>query len=398
MCKEHESFESWAGSYVSGVTIIAPEAPRYSEAWMETINRLYGPKVRFVSLVAGPTQNVSNLGAAEHYNLSTRGRLPLRVHRFLFKRQILFGLARLLKSLPEEEIIYIHYATTALYVASVLKELEQAIFIQCHGHDVTWDRKIEGWPPIRAHPKRYPTNVLRHLGKYKFVANSYATREKLLAIGIPSSAVLVNYLSVDVDRFSPPERSSGDGEGFQVLYVGRLVDFKGPIETMLAFEKLCDKGVVAELHIVGMGPCEKKCRQLRERSKYKDQIVFHGALSQDGVIELYRRADVFTAHNKRSKQTNQEEAFGVSVVEAMSCGLPVVTGASGGVVETVVDGETGYLFKPGSITQHTECLYRLVDPPLRAQFSTNARQRVLKKFNTAEEQKHALSLFKSVSD
>ena len=101
------------------------------------------------------------------------------------------------------------------------------------------------------------------------------------------------------------------------------------------------------------------CRLLRERSPVRERIRLSGAVSHERALAEMRAADLFTLHNQRGPLTNQEEAFGVSLLEAMAAGLPVVTGRNGGVEEIVLDGETGLLFEPGDIDAHATALLRL---------------------------------------
>jgi len=78
---------------------------------------------------------------------------------------------------------------------------------------------------------------------------------------------------------------------------------------------------------------------------------------------LRMNADLFTAHNRTGPLSRQEEAYGVSIVEAMASALPVVTGRSGGVEETVVHGETGILLTSGDVEAHAEAFLQLADNP-----------------------------------
>ncbi|MCH8923254.1 MAG: glycosyltransferase, partial [Planctomycetes bacterium] len=67
---------------------------------------------------------------------------------------------------------------------------------------------------------------------------------------------------------------------------------------------------------------------------------------------LRAEADIFTAHNCTGPITRQEEAFGVSIVEAMAAGLPVVSGRSGSLPEIVEDRVDGILVEPGDREAH----------------------------------------------
>jgi spore coat protein SA len=75
------------------------------------------------------------------------------------------------------------------------------------------------------------------------------------------------------------------------------------------------------------------------------------------------------------------ELLGLSVLEAMASGLPVVASRLGGVPEIVVDGETGFLVGPGDIDElHDRLALLLADPVLAADMGRRARDRVLERF------------------
>ena len=97
-----------------------------------------------------------------------------------------------------------------------------------------------------------------------------------------------------------------------------------------------------------------------------------------------------------SSKTRQEEAFGVSIIEAMAFGIPVTTGASGGVIETVLHRETGILFNPGDVRAHANALCEIYrDSDLRARLGSNGRSRVVQKFSSKQDKKALHNILKS---
>jgi len=112
---------------------------------------------------------------------------------------------------------------------------------------------------------------------------------------------------------------------------------------------------------------------------------------------LYRNADIFTAHNKKDKNTNQVEAFGVTIIEAMSYGLPVITGKSGGVTDSVVNNETGYLIEPGDLNEHAQKFFDLYqDKNLRKEMGKKARLRIKEKFSPDNERENFYKILQTI--
>ena len=143
-----------------------------------------------------------------------------------------------------------------------------------------------------------------------------------------------------------------------VLFAGRLSPEKGVLELVEAAN-----GV--PLVVAGDGP-------LREQVPGARGFVPHEQLE-----ELYRRAAIVAVPSYR-------EGFGVVCAEAMAHGRPVVASAVGGLLDLVVDGETGIQVPPGDVAALRGALHRLLDDPkLRTRMGEAARVRVRERFSWA---------------
>ena len=283
----------------------------------------------------------------------------------------------------QPDTVFVQFANLALLLAPTLRDFSGAVFVHCHGVDMTWD-KFEPRPPAPTEKRwlDYRQRVVEMSRFARFIANSKWTAQHLMAAGMPPDRIDLKYLGVPV----PPTCRRGVRESLTVLYVGRLIDFKGPELTIQAFEKLANKMPDVELKLVGDGNLMAECHQLKENSRHRERIHLLGALQFEQVQQLMNEADIFTAHSCQGAQSHQFEAFGVAFVEAMASGLPVVTGAAGGPCETVVDGETGFLFPPGDIDAHAAALLTLAqDPTLRSRMGDAGRQRAIELFSTQVE-------------
>ena len=95
-------------------------------------------------------------------------------------------------------------------------------------------------------------------------------------------------------------------------------------------------------------------------SRYSADIFLPGIEDHVAVQGRFAKASLFTMHSIKGAQSGQEEAFGVAFLDAMSHGLPVVTGNSGGVSEIVNEGITGFLVTPGDIEAHADRMAQLI--------------------------------------
>jgi glycosyltransferase involved in cell wall biosynthesis len=189
----------------------------------------------------------------------------------------------------------------------------------------------------------------------RVVANSRYTANRVRQLyGREPDATV--YPGVDLELFRP---SVGGPRGYAIT-VGRLSPEKGLDRLLDLWRDLPD----LPLHVGGSGPPEVE-RELRERAP--PDVVFRGGLSPAAVADAYHGAAVavFAAYG---------EEFGIAPLEAMASGVPVIAWREGGLVETVVDGRTGYLVgDPVTFRQRLRLL--LHDPERWHTLSRFARQR-----------------------
>jgi glycosyltransferase involved in cell wall biosynthesis len=154
-----------------------------------------------------------------------------------------------------------------------------------------------------------------------------------------------------------PERVGEPAEPPEVLFAGRLSPEKGILDLLAAAD-----GEV-KLTVAGDGPLRAQVPQAL------------GFVPHDELGPLYERAAVVAVPSHR-------EGFGVVCAEAMAHGRPVVAGAVGGLLDLVVDGETGLLVPPRDVSALRDALQRLLaDEALRRRLGENARRRAREHFS-----------------
>jgi len=165
----------------------------------------------------------------------------------------------------------------------------------------------------------------------------------------------VVYPPVDTQFFTPDPSAAAD----YYLVVSRFVPYKRVDLAVEVFNYREDK-----LLVIGGGPQEKRLKGMARRN-----VEFLGAVTDDELRTLYQncKALVFTA----------EEDFGLTPVECMACGRPVIALGYGGAAETVADGETGVHFAE----QTPQALDSAVDRLERAELSPAACRRRAVRFD-----------------
>lgn len=164
----------------------------------------------------------------------------------------------------------------------------------------------------------------------RYIALTEFMREKLVQGGIPREKIRVKPNTILQDS------GSGDGEGDYILFVGRLSAEKGVNEICQTW---LDQRRLPELVIAGDGPLSSTVSAAIEQGA---RIRWEGAVSSERVTALMKSAKFLIVPSLCY------EGFPRVVVEAYAAGLPVLASRIGALGEIVRDGETGFLFHPGS--------------------------------------------------
>ncbi|MCA2211992.1 glycosyltransferase [Jidongwangia harbinensis] len=181
---------------------------------------------------------------------------------------------------------------------------------------------------------------------------------ELLALGVPRTSMALVPSGVNTERFRPDGPAVPGTGRPRILSVGRLVERKGFEDLIRAMPAVPG----AECVIVGGQPDDepyaRRLHDLAERCGVGDRVHLAGAVPAADMPRWYRSADVLAA-------APWYEPFGLTPLEAMACGVPVVGTAVGGLVDTVVDGVTGDLVPPRDPRTLGRTLRRLLTDDVR---------------------------------
>jgi glycosyltransferase involved in cell wall biosynthesis len=380
-----------------GVLFIMPLWTDPAEVWMQRMIEAIEPHIAYIACLS-PAESAWQKRIPT-IDLTDKTPLIRRIMRkagfsYWENRPLRTGAKIVEKTLTSEKVsvVLIHYLEFAMQYEEVWRNTAIPLYVHCHGYDVTWDLHKHENPAERRFDEKYIDRVRLLSERAILIANSHCTARRLADIGIKEDRIVIKYLGVPVQRIFP-KRSARPDTPIQVLYLGRLVDFKGPDLVIEAFNTACSRGFDGELLIAGDGPLRVACEIMRKRSNYAERIKLLGAVDRKTAETLYHNSDIFTAHNCTGILSRQEEAFGVSVVEAMAAGLPVVSGRNGALIETVIDGKTGYLVEPGDVDAHADAFLRLeANCDLRKEMGIAGWQRVKELFSAEREQSALLEI------
>ena len=289
------------------------------------------------------------------------------------------------------DVIFVEYMSIALQFdaqTNILSKTNKPIYIHVHGYDVTFD--LKNYLGKRFHSEEYKSKAIELSNKAVIIANSMHTKQLLIQNDFKGS-ILIKHLGVE-DGLNLSRVKSKE---FVALFVGRLVDFKGPDLVIEAFLRAKQLGMNGRLIMIGDGPLRITCELQRIQSKFPMDIDLLGALDFQEIDKFKRIASVLIGHNHVGRITGQQEAFGVSIIEAMAYKLPVIACRGGGVSEIVVHGETGYLSSPLDVDEQAKYLFKLSnDQALLNEMSLNGFERFKNKFTFQKEKELLKNILK----
>jgi phosphatidylinositol alpha-1,6-mannosyltransferase len=137
------------------------------------------------------------------------------------------------------------------------------------------------------------------------------------------------------------------------------VEHKGVDAGIQVLERLAPEFSDLGYLIAGTGPTKDALSAEVDRRGLKDRVRFLGEETEDDLPSLYCAASLYLGLSRELPM--QVEGFGLSLVEASACGLPVVATRSGGIPDAVQDGETGLLVEPGSVEQATDAARQVLN-------------------------------------
>jgi glycosyltransferase involved in cell wall biosynthesis len=256
-------------------------------------------------------------------------------------------------------------APVALQVATLARE-ERASALDAGWHPLSLWRRFM----VRV-THRLDHSALRHIDA-AFVENQWMYDH--LSKHMPPDNVIFAPPGVDTEQFSPgPPPSTGD----HILSVGRFEDPRKNIMLLFeAYARLRDRAdAVPPLVLAGRSAPPDEAWIRAEVLGIRDAVTFRADVSMEELVRLYQTAALYVV-------SSNEEGLGLTILEAMASGRPVVGTACGGPSTTVLDGETGRLVPVGDAEALAEAMNDILRTPERADaMGKRGRERVEQHFS-----------------
>lgn len=203
-------------------------------------------------------------------------------------------------------------------------------------------------------------------------------RRQLCDIGVPNQKIIETFMGVDTGRLSQlaPNRLYHHDE-LLLATVARLDRSKGHLHVLAAMARARELGVKVRYRIAGEGSFRETIRAKINTLGLGECVELCGTVSEEEVCSLLSQADVFVLAS-----TGEGEAWPVSVMEAMSAGLPVVCSQIGATPQMITSGLDGILVAQRDEDAIFEAICKLAkNPEMRQRMGTAARKTAVARFD-----------------
>ena len=294
-----------------------------------------------------------------------------------------------------------NFDSIGLFLGRDAECLRPPIVSYIHSVLAAWKKCVSegGWD--NSLPQQVSTSVSLKMERRVFtecdflVANSLSTKNKLQEFySVDGSRMAVVYPGVDTSLFSPSSRRDKLGKTnrtrFTILFVGALGVTKGVRYLLESMPIILKEKRHVRLVIVGAGWLSNRFREQVRRMGLDHEVSFLGKLSHFELPNIYSESDLLV-------NPALFESFGKVLLEAMSCGKPVVATRVGGIPEVVQDGKTGLLVQPRDPEAIAQAVLRLLsDTDLRREMGTKGRRRVKRLFTWERSARELFRIYEGV--
>lgn len=269
------------------------------------------------------------------------------------------------------DVLHVHYAIPHAYAAYMAKKmlLDNGIHIPIvttlHGTDITL---------VGSHPFYRPAVTFSINHSDRVTAVSESLKQDTLRLFDINKKIEVIPNFIDIDRIKakgkPCERSLlANKEEKIVTHISNFRPLKRILDVIAVFEGILPK-VKSKLMMVGEGPEKNEAMEYVKNKGLQEHVLFLGNSNEIDKILCF--SDLFLL-------PSEKESFGLSALEAMAHGVPVISSNAGGIPEVNQHGVTGYLSKIGDTADMTQNALRLLE---------NEKQHNLFKIQSQEQAQH----------
>lgn len=244
------------------------------------------------------------------------------------------------------------------YRHSRLETVPVALMLSVHHAGKTWMRMVD-----------------------RYIALTEFSRSRFVKAGFPPDRIVLK------PNFVDPDPGKRNGVGSYALFIGRVSQEKGAETLLRAWRQLPPN---YDLRIIGDGPARVQLESVAA-AEGRSNIRFMGRMSHDRVIESIKDARFVIFPSELY------ETFGLGIIEAFACGVPVLASQLGSMQEIVEDGYSGLLFRPGDADDLARVVANAWErPEYMRRLGEHARQEYEAKYTSAANYRRLIEIYQQV--
>lgn len=266
------------------------------------------------------------------------------------------------------DIVHAHFGPTGNYLLKLRNAglFKEAKFVTTfHGYDMMVEPAF--------YKNLFASDVM-------VTVNSEYSKSQLLRIGCPVEKINILPVGLATTYF---KRINFQHQTFTLLFVGRLVAFKGPVIFINICKELADRNKIDfKAVMIGDGELKQKLEEQIKLLELNSIVKMSGSKTQEEIKYFMENADVFVLPG--ITDNGRAETQGLVIQEAQAMNLPVLVSDAGGMKEGLHDGVTGFVIKEGDIMSFADKIILLAqDQNLKEKMGNEGQRFVEKKYETA---------------
>lgn len=281
----------------------------------------------------------------------------------------------------EIQHIHAHWGSTTATMAFIVSQIT----------GIPWSFTLHRWDIAE-------NNILKEKlksAKFTRIISEHGKNELLGIIGKNyEDKIKVLYMGVKIPKIIPILKKNQNPSEFKIAVPANLVEKKGHKYLIEACFLLVKQGMSNfRCLFYGEGPLRNQLENLLDKTRLKDYIEMPGVLPHEELIKKYENREIdLVVLPSIITEKGEMEGIPVALIEAMACGIPVISTNTGGLPELLSD-DTGIIVKERSPEQLAEAIIRIIkNEDLRRKITENGFKKIQEKFNGAKNIKILLEL------
>ncbi|MBF8267678.1 MAG: colanic acid biosynthesis glycosyltransferase WcaL [Dehalococcoidia bacterium] len=279
----------------------------------------------------------------------TRGWFQYQIDRRLFRLLPHERLARR----KRVRLLHAHFGGSGVLALPLKRRLDVPLITTFHGYDIS--RRSWLIEQEEAYQELFAEGDL-------FLVGGGYMRRRLVELGCPEEKIEIHHLGIDTQKFGFSYRRPGDNGKVVLLFVGRFTEKKGLPYALRAVSRVFPSHRNMEFRIVGDGELRPQIEDLIRELGIGECVTLLGAQPSSRVAEEMAQAHIFLGPSVTAAD-GDSEGTPITLMEAQSSGLPVVSTHHADIPEVVLDGESGFLVAEGDVEALAERISYLIANP-----------------------------------